>query len=140
MLVVIFYAVVYGAFGIISVWIIFLRPSNKVTPLRQTEFAVNALLASRLTVLTDEMRHLYHYMESTLPVVFSSDIWYVRLKREVFRHHRYLSIFDSTISPDKRVLTLLHALTVQLILVFFLALFYDIEVRHVIGNIVIFES
>ena len=127
-LVVIFYAILYGLFGLFCIWIHLRRSSRVTVPLHQAEFALNSSLGLGFVALNEEMHHIYFYLESVMPVVFGSDSWQMRLKREILRHHRYLSIFDSSESPKRRVLVLFHALTVQLILIFFVALFYDIEV------------
>jgi hypothetical protein len=75
-------------------------------------------------------QYLMDYVATTLPSVFSDKPFFSRLYGEVQRHHRYLMLFTapSGEAGDKeRILTCVELLSVQTMLMFLLALLYDVQ-------------
>lgn len=75
-------------------------------------------------------QYLVDYVVEVFPSVFSNKPFVSRVFGEIKRHHRYLTIFTApeTESGDKqRILTSIQVLTVQTMLMFLLALLYDIQ-------------
>jgi hypothetical protein len=75
-------------------------------------------------------QYLADYVVATFPSVFSNKPFFTRLYGEIRRHHRYLRLFTAPEgdSGDKeRILTGAQLLTVQTMLMFLLALLYDVQ-------------
>uniref|UniRef100_A0A7S3M5U4 PKD/REJ-like domain-containing protein n=1 Tax=Spumella elongata TaxID=89044 RepID=A0A7S3M5U4_9STRA len=75
-------------------------------------------------------QYLADYVRETLPSVFSSKPFFSRMYGEVKRHHRYLKLITAPNgqSGDKeRVLTAVELLSIQTMLMFLLALLYDMQ-------------
>ena len=75
------------------------------------------------------LERLTTYINSVVPSVYSEAAMVVRMKEELFRHHSYLNLFFGNTSNTSRlpVLTLLQLLTVQTMLMFLLAVLYDLQ-------------
>lgn len=84
-------------------------------------------------------------MNELIPRVFHEQSYFQRIWTEILQHHRYITLFYSRsvgIEDDsKRILTIIHLLTVQSMLVFMLAVFYDLQVIfiHLFFNLFIFN-
>ncbi len=75
-------------------------------------------------------QYLVDYVIQTFPSVFSNKPFFSRLYGEVKRHHRYLTLFTAPEgeSGDKqRILTGVQLLSTQTMLMFLLAMLYDVE-------------
>jgi len=75
-------------------------------------------------------QYLVDYVVETFPSVFSNKPFMSRMYGEIKRHHRYLTLFTAPPgeSGDKqRILTGIQLLTVQTMLMFLLALLYDVQ-------------
>jgi hypothetical protein len=75
-------------------------------------------------------QYLTDYVIETFPSVFSNKPFFSRLYGEVKRHHRYLTLFTAPEgeSGDKqRILTGVQVLTTQTMLMFILAMLYDVQ-------------
>ena len=73
--------------------------------------------------------HFVQYIDSLFPSVYDSTSIIHRCINECFQHHRYLQLFSSSIGEEggrKRVLGIVHLLTLQSLLLFLLAVFFDI--------------
>jgi hypothetical protein len=74
--------------------------------------------------------YLTNYVIEIFPAVFTNKPFFGRLYGEVRRHHRYLTLFTATESKSgdkQRVLTAIELLSVQTMLLFLLALLYDVQ-------------
>jgi hypothetical protein len=84
----------------------------------------------------DEIRqNLTSYINELFPSVFQSQPYLSRLFREISKHHRYLILFtasggEGASSSSHNLITGIHLLTVQSMLMFMLAVFYDLQVCH----------
>lgn len=87
---------------------------------------LNALAKNTRTVESIK-RYMNNYIDQVFPTVYGSSPWYKRLVKEVLKHHRYMSLFSSDSTPKERFTTTVHLLTVQTMLMFMLAVFYDIQ-------------
>lgn len=74
-------------------------------------------------------KYLHSYIDLTFPNVFNPSSWWVRLKAEISEHHRYLYIFNPKADPKRRFVTGIHLMTIQSMLMFMLAVFYDWQVE-----------
>jgi hypothetical protein len=73
--------------------------------------------------------HLKQYIKTIFPLVFDNKPRLLRLVEELRRHHRYLLIFTAApgeMGDSKRFLSAVQLLTIQTMLLFLLALFYDL--------------
>jgi hypothetical protein len=84
----------------------------------------------------DLNRILSKYLDELFPVVFQSRSYLGRMVDEILRHHRYLNLLRLQ-SRHRRhgiefqdVIIFCHLLTVQTMLMFFLAVFYELQVPH----------
>ena len=74
--------------------------------------------------------YLVDYVSEVFPAVFSNKPFFTRVVGEVKRHHRYLQLFTAPKGEagDKtRIMTGVHLLSLQTMLMFLLAWLYDIE-------------
>jgi hypothetical protein len=75
-------------------------------------------------------QYLADYVVATFPAVFSNKPFFTRLYGEIKRHHRYLRLFtapEGDAGDKERVLTGAQLLSVQTMLMFLLALLYDVQ-------------
>ena len=97
---------------------------------------------------------LSRYVDELIPQVFHQQSYLKRMWDEILQNHRYITLFYTREDPDhendgdvnshgdgdgdyKRILTSVHVLTVQTMLMFMLAVFYDLQVC---STILIFDS
>jgi hypothetical protein len=85
---------------------------------------------------------LIKYVDSVFPAVYQGRWWGARMSDELFNHHRYMLLFrkpkEST-GERTRVVTALQLLSVQSMLMFILAVLYDLQVIiDVVNEVVIF--
>ena len=73
--------------------------------------------------------YLSAYVREVFPAAFSDQPSLMRFQREVSKHHRYLNVLSpsSESSDTQRIFTALQILTVQTMLMFVLAVFYDLQ-------------
>lgn len=75
---------------------------------------------------------LTNYVDELIPRVFHQQSYLKRIWDEILQHHRYITFFYSRLEGKqadyKRILTITHLLTVQSMLIFMLAVFYDLQV------------
>ena len=75
-------------------------------------------------------QNLLSYVSKVFPSIFSNEPIYHRLLGEIKKHHRYLTIFTASsgeIGDKQRILTGIQLLSVQTMLMFLLALLYDLQ-------------
>jgi hypothetical protein len=73
---------------------------------------------------------LLNYVDTIIPSVYNNRNWVSRMLEELSKHHRYLALFivnDEFITESRRILTGIQLLTVQAMLMFFLAVACDIQ-------------
>ncbi len=80
-------------------------------------------------------------MNESFPAVFQQKSSFQRLWQEISRHHRYLLLFVpfNHIKSSQRSVTTIHLLTVQSMLMFILALCYDLQVDYFLNQYFIFS-
>jgi hypothetical protein len=83
--------------------------------------------ASTKTSVDKIKKYLDAYVNEVFPVVFRPSPWHERLITEIKKHHRYITIFTGGGDPRIRLMTTVHLLTIQSMLMFILAVFYDIQ-------------
>lgn len=73
--------------------------------------------------------YLTDYINSVLPDVFRSKPTFTRLYKELIKNHRYIYLLTTSGkgSDTRRILTGVQLLTTQSLLMFLMALFYDLE-------------
>ena len=75
-------------------------------------------------------RYLTNYVTETFPAVFSNKPFFSRLYHEIKRHHRYLMLFtapEGEAGDKLRIVVGAQLLSVQTMLMFSLALLYDVQ-------------
>jgi hypothetical protein len=72
--------------------------------------------------------YLNAYIDEIFPSVYHSKPWYDRLVAEVVKNHRFITIFARSGEQKSRFVTTIHLLTIQTMLMFMLAVFYDVQV------------
>jgi hypothetical protein len=79
--------------------------------------------------LESQKKYLVTYLNSIFPEVFRQEGTWSGLLRELLKHHRYILLFQGqgSFSYEQRVKTLLQLLTVQTMLMFVLAVCYDLQ-------------
>jgi hypothetical protein len=85
--------------------------------------------ASALPTKRNVRQYLLSYVNEIFPSVFRSNSGLQRLWGEICRHHRYIVLFTTTDgrSEGTRMLTAIQLLTVQSMLMFIMALCYDLQ-------------
>jgi hypothetical protein len=78
----------------------------------------------------DVKRMLAKYIDEIFPTVFQSQSYFRRMMAEVMKHHRYIVLLTSRGEDlnTKKIITCIHLLTVQSMLMFILAVLYDLQV------------
>jgi hypothetical protein len=93
---------------------------------------INAVSRARSTP-EDIQILLGRYLDEIFPTVFHAESYFRRLTNEIVKHHRYLLLFSSKgddlhATTMKRIVTCAHLLTIQTLLMFMLAVLYDLQV------------
>ena len=75
--------------------------------------------------------YLAAYVNEVFPTVFSAKSKFARLYHEICKHHRYIVLFTASGENGNktRMITGMHLLTVQAMLMFMLAVLYDLQVN-----------
>jgi hypothetical protein len=81
-------------------------------------------------VRPEELNNLLtKYLDEVFPVVFQSRSYVGRMIEEILKHHRYVSLVTSGAGDvNKKIITCFHLLTVQTMLMFLLAMCYELQV------------
>ena len=72
-------------------------------------------------------KYVLEYVLSTFPAVYTPQKWGWRMWREIVEHHRYMLALDTNSTSFARATNVIQLMTVQIMLMFIVALFYDIE-------------
>ena len=90
-------------------------------------------LAKASKLPEDIKRYLLSYVNEIFPSVFQSTSGSLRVWNEITKHHRYLLLLTAKgrNADSVRTLTCIHLLTVQSMLMFILAVFYDVQVDDI---------
>ena len=75
-------------------------------------------------------KSLMNYVDELFPAVFSGSSMSLRLWTETIKHHRYISLFSAATTSNgvnKSFVTTFHLLCIQTMLMFILALCYDLQ-------------
>jgi hypothetical protein len=105
-----------------------LAPLNADKEKKVTDKA-DKLQASTRSAL-EVRRYLTDYVVATFPSVFSNKPFFSRVYLEITRHHKYLMVItaqDGDAGDKQRILTGAQLLSVQTMLMFSLALLYDVQ-------------
>jgi hypothetical protein len=125
LIVLLLYGVLW-AIGLLGVAVCFWKSKNVVdykTP--ELNLKKNQALATKSK--DDIRKYLVAYIDEVFPAVYQTKLPLTRLWSEIKRHHRYFVILSSHASYDVRMLTTVQLLTVQAMLMFVLALCYDLQ-------------
>lgn len=82
---------------------------------------------------TDINMILSKYLDELFPVVYQTQSYFTRMVNEILRHHRYIDLITSR-GQDidmRKILTCVHLLTVQTLLMFLLAVCYELQVMRI---------
>lgn len=130
------FGVMWG-FGIFSILICLLQRHFQQEKIQNfNQHKIKAVTRSRSSGI-DVERVLMKYLDEIFPIVYQSQSYFTRMIKETLKHHRYIILLSSR-SRDidmKRILTLCHLLTVQTMLMFLLAVCYELQVDFFTFNI-----
>lgn len=79
----------------------------------------------------DLTRVLTRYIDEIFPIVYQNQSYFTRMIHEIIKHHRYI-VLITTRGQDidmKKVITCAYLLTIQTMLMFLLALCYELQVN-----------
>jgi hypothetical protein len=77
---------------------------------------------------TEKMRiKLSDYVKSVIPSVFNTTSAFTCMKNEILRHHAYLRLMSHNVTERLPTLSMAQLLTTQTILMFLLAVLYDVQ-------------
>lgn len=130
MTVLLMYGVMWGV-GLLVVCVSYLNKSRSKQLAHFHENKVKAVSRSRSSP-DDIQRVLSKYIDEIFPTVFQTQSYISRMMEEIMKHHRYVVLF-TTRGADlslRRIITCVHLLTVQSMLMFMLAVLYDLQVRE----------
>jgi hypothetical protein len=124
------YGVMWGAgFLLISLSYLQKNQTKHLTQFHQNK--IKAITKSRQANTSEEIqRMLTKYLDEIFPTVFQTQSYLTRMMEEIMKHHRYVILF-STRGQDlkmKRIVTCVHLLTIQSMLMCMLAVLYDLQV------------
>lgn len=103
--------------------------SAPAAPLGPT--GTRTMKASSTSNYDEVKRILTKYIDEIFPTVFQNQSYLRRMMNEVLKHHRYIVLLSSrgVDLNSKKIITCIHLLTVQSMLMFILAVLYDLQVR-----------
>jgi hypothetical protein len=72
---------------------------------------------------------LSKYLDEVFPVVYQTQSYFTRMVQEIFKHHRYIELLTSRGQEldVRRIITCVHLLTIQTMLMFLLAVCYELQ-------------
>lgn len=117
--------------GVIGLVFCFLQRQYQRSKIR--EFEKNKIQAAARVRSVDMNRILARYLDEVFPVVFQSRSYVARMVEEILKHHRYINLLTSRKDEEGRkskVVTCFHLLSAQTMLMFLLALCYELQVWH----------
>jgi hypothetical protein len=125
------YGIMWGAgFILISVSYFQKNQAEQIAQFHQNK--IKAITKSRPTNAPEDIqRMLARYLDEIFPTVFQTQSYLSRMMEEITKHHRYVILF-STRGQDlnmKRIVTCVHLLTIQSMLMCMLAVLYDLQVH-----------
>lgn len=146
--------------GLLSISLVSLRNSLRKQQTKKNELKMNEKSKTTpeelshsqkkkedLNLDNDKLRAstlLSRYVDELIPQVFHQQSYFKRMWDEILQNHRYITLFYTREVQDenenesdgggesdyKRILTSVHVLTVQTMLMFMLAVFYDLQVSN----------
>jgi hypothetical protein len=119
-----------GIIGL-SYWSLHSRRSAKKIGMDAFEKHKNKRIAESTKSISVVQDYLYKYLDETFPHVFHNEYWLTKLWNEIINHHRYIILFRPSkdrLSDKMHIVTAIHLLTVQSMLMFMLAVLYDVQV------------
>jgi hypothetical protein len=135
-IVLIMYGVLWGV-GLFAIFFFSLRQRNNGVSSKESEWVQSKQRAAKKNKTKDDVRkYLTDYVNEIFPSVFHSKTAFGRLMDEIMKHHRYVLLVstDGRITDSKRLLSGVQLLTIQSLLMFILALMYDIQVILLNGD------
>jgi len=131
MIIILLYGVMWatGLLGVFTCSLKQLRNNAKTSTSAKNKIEKKKDLAKSTRSKEDINAYLVAYVNEIFPAVFQSNSTLSRLVAEIRKHHRYILIFTAT-GPNAesiRMLTCMHLLTIQSMLMFMLALCYDLQ-------------
>lgn len=94
------------------------------------EFESKKIQGATRSRIDDLSPLLMKYLDEVFPIVYQNRSYAGRMLEEILKHHRYLDVLSNRSGVDsKRVITCVHLLTIQTLLMFLLAVFYELQVK-----------
>jgi len=129
MIVLLLYATLWGV-GLAGLAMCTLAEKRRLDSIKTNGAPIESLKAIAVEARTKESirQYLTSYVNEVFPAVFRSESAWKRFWGEIKRHHRYILLFTAHGNESsKRILTGVHLMTVQSMLMFMLAVVYDIQ-------------
>lgn len=89
---------------------------------------------------------LSKYLDEIFPIVYQTQSYFTRMINEIIKHHRYIDLLMTPSSSSqgssgmqKKILTCAHLLTVQTLLMFLLAVCYELQVSDLTSHLFSFS-
>ena len=131
LIVIIMYSVMWGLGLFVSWYLSLSNDSDDRTD--QINKLLHGTKLNAIAQTTDSFdkikKYLNAYVDEIFPAVYNPKPWYNRLIGEIFKHHRFICIFVVGGERKSRFVTTIHLLTIQTMLMFMLAVFYDVQVH-----------
>lgn len=118
-----------GGFGLILAWKWRVKKAmqTKRNGVGNDEAAKISIAATKTRSPAAVYAFLQIYVDEIFPAIFSSKPFIRRLVDEVAKHHRYYTLLTAIDENKKTILTAFQLTTTQNMLMFLLALFYDLQ-------------
>jgi hypothetical protein len=129
MIVLLMFSFLWG-FGLFGILLCFIQ--KKIQKEKIKNFADEKIKAvtRRRGSTTDMTLILTKYLDEVFPVVYQTQSYFTRMVHEIMKHHRYIElVMTRNQGVDMRkIITCVHLLTVQTMLMFLLAVCYELQV------------
>jgi hypothetical protein len=117
-------------FGLIGILICFLQKRIQKDKIKNFADEKIKAVSRRRGSTTDINLILAKYLDEVFPVVYQTQSYFTRLVHEVLKHHRYIELITTRSQgvDMRKIITCVHLLTVQTMLMFLLAVCYELQV------------
>jgi hypothetical protein len=117
--------------GIFGILISFIQKHFQKEKIRNFNDQKIKAISRKRSSTTDINVILSKYLDEVFPVVYQTQSYFTRMVQEILKHHRYIELFTITARGHeidmRKIITCVHLLTVQTMLMFLLAVCYELQ-------------